>query len=69
MQNCRIESQKYFSNELDETFISYFKQQLNWLLENTDIWSIACANFSGKIDKLLQFASMNASVLPIRLYM
>jgi hypothetical protein len=38
MQDCRIESQKYFGKDLDETFIPYFNQQLNELLKNTDIW-------------------------------
>ena len=56
-------------------FIPYSKQQLNWLLQNTDIWPIACANFPGKIDnhflkdKLLQFASMHAFVFPVNLCM
>jgi hypothetical protein len=30
IQNCRIESWKYFGKEPDEIFIPYFKQQLNW---------------------------------------
>jgi hypothetical protein len=50
IQSCRIESRKYFGKEPDEIFIPYSKQQLNWLLQNTDIWTIACANFLGKID-------------------
>ena len=75
IQNCRIESRKYFGKEPDEIFIPYSKQQLNWLLQNTDIWPIACANFLGKIDnhypkdKLLQFASMHAFVFPVNLRM
>jgi hypothetical protein len=75
IQNCRIESQKYFGKEPDEIFIPCSKQQLNWLMQNTYIWLIACANFSGKIDnhypkdKLLQFASMHAFVFPISLFM
>ena len=48
-------------------FIHYSKEQLNWVLENIDIWPIACAIFSGKIDKLLQCASMNAFVFPVSL--
>ena len=44
-QNCKIESRKYFGKEPDEIFIPYSKQQLNWLLQNTDIWPIACAVF------------------------
>jgi hypothetical protein len=31
--------------EPDAIFIPYFKQQLNWLLQNTDIWSIAWQTF------------------------
>jgi hypothetical protein len=56
-------------------FIPYSKQQLNWLLQNNDIYPIACANFSGKIDnhcpkdKLLQFASMHAFVFSVNLHM
>ena len=76
IQNCKIESQKYFGKEPDEIFIPYSKQQLNWLLQNTgDSWPIACANFLGKIDnhypkdKLLQFASMHAFVFPVNLCM
>jgi hypothetical protein len=43
-------------------------------LKNTDIWAIACVNFSGKIDnhpkdKLLQFSSMHAFVFPVNLCM
>ena len=44
IQNCKIESQKYFGKELDEIFLPYSKQQLDWLLQNTDIWPIACPN-------------------------
>jgi hypothetical protein len=40
----------YFRKEPDKIFIPYSKHQLNWLLQNTDIWPIACANFSDKID-------------------
>ena len=75
IQNCRIESGKYFGKESDEIFIPYSKQQLNRLLQNTDIWPIACTNFLGKIDKhytkdkLLQFASMHAFVFRVNLRM
>jgi hypothetical protein len=73
--NCRMESQKYFGKEPDEIYIPYSKQQLNWLLQNIDIWPIAYANFSGKIDNhypkdyFLQFASMHAFVFPVNLCM
>jgi hypothetical protein len=33
------------SQESDEIFIPHFKQQLNWLLLNTDIWPIAWQTF------------------------
>ena len=75
IQNCKIESQKYFGKEPDEIFIPYSEQQLNWLLQDSDIWPIVCANFSGKInnhypkDKLLQFASIYVFVFPINLCM
>ena len=55
-------------------FIPYSKQQLNWLLQNTDIWPIAWQTL-GKIDhhylkdKLLQFASVHTFVFPVNLYM
>jgi hypothetical protein len=58
----------------NKTFIPYFKQKLNWLLQNTDIWQITWQNILGKIDnpypkgKLLQFASMPAFVFPINLF-
>ena len=45
IQNCKIESRKYFGKEPDEIFIPYSKQQLNWLLQNTDIWPIAWQTF------------------------
>jgi hypothetical protein len=45
IQSCRLESQIYFGKEPDEIFIPYSKQQLNWSLQNTDIWPIACTNF------------------------
>ena len=45
IQNCKIESQKYFGKEPDEIFLPYSIQQLDWLLQNTDIWPIACRNF------------------------
>jgi hypothetical protein len=38
IQNYKIESQKYLVKELDKIFIPYSKQQLNWLLQNTDFW-------------------------------
>jgi hypothetical protein len=44
------------------------------LLQNTDIWPVACENFSGRIDnhypedKLLQFAFMNTLVLPVNFH-
>ena len=44
-------------------------------MKNTDIWPIARANFSGKIDnhypkdKLLQFASIHAFAFPVNLRM
>ena len=75
IQNFRIESQKYFGKEPNEIFIPYSKQQLNWLLQNNDIWPIACAIFLGKIDnhytkdKLSQFFSMRAFVFPVNLCM
>jgi hypothetical protein len=50
IQNCGIESPKYCGKKLDEIFIPYSKQQLNWLLQNMGILPIACANFFGKID-------------------
>jgi hypothetical protein len=56
------------SYEPIEVFMPYCKQQLNWLLVNTDIWPIPCAIFSGKIDKLLQFACMHAFVFPTSLH-
>jgi hypothetical protein len=37
IQNCRIQSWKYFGKEPEEIFIPYSKQQLNWLLQNTYI--------------------------------
>jgi hypothetical protein len=49
-------------------FIHYSKEQLNWVLENIDIWPIACAIFSGKIDKLLEFACTHAFVFPVSLH-
>jgi hypothetical protein len=52
----------------DEMFIPYFKEQLNWLLQNTDIWPIGCASFSGKKDKMLQFAFIHAFVFPVNLH-
>ena len=33
------------SQEPDEIFIPYSKQQLNWLLQNIDIWPIAYHHF------------------------
>ena len=33
IQNCKIESQKYFGKEPDEIFLPYSKQQLDWLLQ------------------------------------
>jgi hypothetical protein len=45
-------------------FVPYYKQQLSWLLENTDIWPAACVTFSSKIDKLLQFACLQSLVFP-----
>ena len=63
------------SQEPDEMFIPYSKQQLNQLLKNTDIWPIAWQTFQAKIDnhypkdKLLQFASMHAFVFPVNLCM
>lgn len=75
IQNCRIESQKYFGKEPYEIFIPYSKQQLSWFLQNTDIWPITCGNFSGKIanhypkDKLLQFDSICTFVFPVNLCM
>ena len=47
---CRMEPQKSFGKEPDEIYIPYSKQQLNWSLQNIDIWPIAYANFSVKID-------------------
>ena len=55
IQNYRIESRNHFGKEPGGIFIPYSKQQLNWLLQNTDIWPIVCATFLGKIDKLLSF--------------
>ena len=75
IHNCRIESQKYFGKEPDEIFISYFKQQLNWLLKNAYIQSIECANILGKFDnyypkgKLLEFASRHTFEFPVNLHM
>ena len=51
IQNCRIESQKYFGKETGEIVIPYSKQQLNWSLQNTDVWPFECTNSLGKIDK------------------
>lgn len=48
IQNCRLEPWKYFGKEPDEIFIPYCKQQLNWLMQITDIWPIECINFSGR---------------------
>lgn len=71
IENCKIELQEYFGKEPDEIFIPYYKQHLDWSLQNTDIWPTVCANFPGKIDnhypknKLLQFTSMHAFVFTV----
>ena len=58
--------------QTNEIYTPYSKQQLNWLMQNADIWPIPCANISGTIDNhfpkdKLQFASMDAS--PVNLPM
>lgn len=51
-------------------FLPYTKDQLDWLLQASDDWPIACASFSGTIDNyypnnpLLQFAAVHPFVFP-----
>ena len=45
ISNCKMEPQKSFGKEPDEIYISYSKEQLNWLLQNNDIWPMHMQTF------------------------
>ena len=45
ISNCKMEPQKSFGKEPDEIYISSSKEQLNWLLQNNDIWPMHMQTF------------------------
>lgn len=66
----REQSRQYFGKDPDRIILPYSKDQLHWLMQNTDEWPIACLSFSGIIDnhypadKLLQFAKNHPFIFP-----
>ena len=78
IQNCRIESWKYFGKNVSRTWWNvYFLFQTTIKLVIAKYWYLTycMANFLGKFGnhypkgKLLQFASMHAFVFPVNLCM
>lgn len=59
----RDNSQKYFGKDPDIIVQPYTRHQVDWLMQNSEVWPIACASFAGQIDnhyppdKLVQFCN------------
>ncbi|KAI5243737.1 Endogenous Retrovirus Group K Member 6 Pol Protein [Manis pentadactyla] len=66
----RSEARKYFGFEPSIIGVPFTKQQIDWLLQNTDAFPITLADFTGVVDnhypqvKLLQFAQLQEFVFP-----
>ena len=66
----RHEAIQYFGMEPPFICVPYALEQQDWLFQFSDNWSIAFANYPGRIthhypsDKLLQFASSHAFIFP-----
>lgn len=65
------QSSKFFGKDPDKIILPYSKEQLDWLMQNTDEWPIVCSfSFLGEIDshypadKLLQFAKLHSFIFP-----
>ena len=44
-----MESKRYFGRELAMINVPYTKQQINRLFQNSDSWTIAFAQFKGRV--------------------
>lgn len=59
------QSKQFFGKEPNRLILPYSKEQINWLLQMTDNWPLACLSFPGTVDshypgdKLLQFARIH----------
>ncbi|ADC33201.1 pol protein, partial [Simian retrovirus 4] len=66
----RGHSRTYFGIEPSTIIQPYSKSQIDWLMQNTETWPIACASYAGKIDnhyppdKLLQFCRLHTFIFP-----
>ncbi|QTI96652.1 pol [Prosimian retrovirus 1] len=66
----REDSRKYFGIEPSKIIQPYSKSQIQWLLQNTEAWPIACASYLGELDnhypadRLIQFCKLHAFVFP-----
>ncbi|XP_012589367.1 PREDICTED: endogenous retrovirus group K member 8 Pol protein-like [Condylura cristata] len=67
---ARTTGHKLYGRDPSKIIQSYSKSQVNWLLQNSNSWLIACASFSGIIDnhlppdKLLQFCNTRQFIFP-----
>lgn len=66
----RENGRRYFGKEPDIIIQPYTKTEINWLLQTTDQWLLACASFLGHIDnhypsnKLLHFLRLHPFIFP-----
>ncbi|AAA47732.1 pol protein, partial [Simian retrovirus 1] len=66
----RDHSKKYFGIEPSVIIQPYSKSQIDWLMQNTEMWPIACASYVGILDnhyppnKLIQFCKLHAFIFP-----
>ena len=54
-QKRRMESKRYFGREPTMVNVSYTKQQIDWLCQNSDSWVIAFAHLK---DRLIIFSQL-----------
>lgn len=66
----RDNSKKYFGIEPFTIIQPYSASQINWLMQNTETWPIACASYAGNLDnhyppnKLIQFCKLHTFIFP-----
>lgn len=66
----REKSRQHFGKDPDQIILPYTKEQLNWLTQNDDNWTISLSSFQGRIDnhyppdRLLQFSRLHSFVFP-----